>query len=192
MKQEFFKIVLTGPESSGKTTLATALANALGTVCVPEFARAYLENLGRPYTREDLPDIARGQFELEKKYAAFAPRFLVCDTDWTVIQVWDYYRFRFTGPEGPRMKAGAWMRIGLDDGPDFAPRPLPDSRVFYFLCAPDFPWQPDPLREHPEERRNLFELYERLLQNLHLPYAVLRGTEADRLATAMDIVRSLG
>ena len=191
MKQNFFKIVLTGPESSGKTTLAAALATALDTVYVPEFARIYLENLGRPYIRDDLSLIAAGQLELEQHYAPLARRYLVCDTDWTVIQVWDYYRFRFSGLEYTGLGVEGWTQIGLGGIPDFAPVPLPDSGVFYFLCAPDFPWQPDPLREHPEERHILFGLYERLLQNLDLPYVVLRGTEANRLEQATAIILSL-
>ena len=91
------KIVVTGPESSGKTTLAAALAAALDTVWVPEFARTYLAHLGRPYERNDLINIRLGQAAWEEWYAqhlSTSPsHHLVCDTDWTVLHVWEAYKF---------------------------------------------------------------------------------------------------
>ncbi|MFK8006949.1 MAG: AAA family ATPase [Saprospiraceae bacterium] len=59
------KIILTGPESTGKSTLARQLAQVYNTVWVPEFARTYLEGLNRPYRGDDLLKIAKGQRDLE-------------------------------------------------------------------------------------------------------------------------------
>ena len=58
-----FIITIVGPESSGKTTLARQLAADLGCPWVPEYAREYLDGLGRTYEEDDLQIIARGQLE---------------------------------------------------------------------------------------------------------------------------------
>jgi nicotinamide riboside kinase len=183
------KIILTGPESSGKSTMAQALATALGAPLVPEFARSYLAHLGRPYRCDDLPTIARGQQAWEDWFAdnrliinEKEPKTLICDTDWTVIQVWEEYKFGVRSSE-----------FGVRSSPlsDSKLR-TPNSRTrFYFLCAPDIPWQPDPQREHPHERAQLFEHYERLLRHENLPYHILRGPHAERLQTAQAIIQEL-
>ena len=175
-EHRFLKIVLTGPESSGKTTLAAALAAALGVHWAPEFARHYVAHLGRPYTRADLKQIAAGQRSWERWYAgrpAVRP-YLILDTDWTVLQIWEQYRF------------GAETDFEWQKGYGVA-----EAADLYLLCAPDFPWHPDPLREHPEERAVLFDLYERLLSGLNARFTVLRGDPAARLETALAAFREL-
>lgn len=190
-----FKIVLTGPESSGKTQMATALAAALGVACVPEFARYYLSHLGRPYIQADLKNIGRGQRAWEDWYAAaglsdqhgqkdpmstkndlvaqfpeaFKKHCLVLDTDWTVLHIWENYGY-------PETTVREWQK-GYGE-----------ARIgdLYLLCAPDFAWEPDPLREHPEAREELFALYEALLQGLNANYAVLRGALEARLQTTLE------
>ncbi|MEO6036915.1 MAG: ATP-binding protein [Saprospiraceae bacterium] len=177
VEQEIFKIVVTGPESSGKTTLAQALASALGSPCVPEFARAYLEHLGRPYDYNDLKMIALGQKTWEdwftRSYNLLSPPPLhssnpplILDTDWTVIRIWEYYKYGTTG----------------------ITTPLPPLAPLYLLCSPDFDWQPDPLREHPNERTALFRLYLDLLQTSGANFQVLKGAPETRLQTALQII----
>lgn len=196
-----FKIVLTGPESSGKTQMAAALAAALGVAYVPEFARYYLLHLGRPYIQADLKNIGRGQRAWEDWYVAqelsglsvqreqkdpmstkndlaaqlpeaFKKRCLVLDTDWTVLHIWENYGY-------PETTVREWQKgygeIRMGD--------------LYLLCAPDFAWEPDPLREHPEAREELFALYEALLQSRNANYAVLRGTLEGRLQMALEALR---
>jgi nicotinamide riboside kinase len=239
--QSVLKIILTGPESSGKTTMAQALADTLGAPLVPEFARSYLAHLGRPYRRDDLPAIARGQQAWENWFAANRlivngkeSKTLICDTDWTVIRVWEEYKFG-----GWTEDVGRWTEdagLGTEDSKllDFQAQhptppasnvqhptspaqhptsnvqhpqsnlqrpqsnvPSPTSNVpnsqtrFYFLCAPDIPWQPDALREHPHERAQLFEHYEHLLRRERLPYHILRGPHAERLQMAQTLIREL-
>lgn len=197
---EIFKIVLTGPESSGKTQMAAALAAALGVAYVPEFARHYLSHLGRPYTQADLKNIGRGQRAWEDWYAAaglsaqmekneqipsenslannlpeaFKKRCLVLDTDWTVLHIWENYGYPETTVREWQQGYGA-TRLG----------------DLYLLCAPDFAWEPDPLREHPEAREELFALYEALLQSQNATFLVLRGTLGERLQTALEVLGGL-
>ena len=173
-QQDIFKIVVTGPESTGKTTLAETLAGHLKTVWAPEFARYYVAHLGRPYVREDLARIGRGQEIWELWYALHADQWLICDTDWTVLQIWEQYRY--TAPvQGP----WEWEK-GYSS---------PKNADLYLLCAPDFPWQPDPLRENPEEREALFGLYERLLAQSMANYVALWGAPDQRVEQALSAIR---
>ncbi len=172
-KLNMHKIVFTGPESSGKSTLAALLAERLQMHWVEEYARHFLQQLGREYVESDLWDIAQGQLLLEKKGSMLAEQqrspLLICDTDWTVLHIWESYRFRgrVLAPE-----ATQWQALWQQEA---------SPATHYFLCAPDFPWQDDPLREHPEERDILFEWYEHLLQTAHLPYTVLQGSTEERM-----------
>ncbi len=169
------KVVFTGPESTGKTALAEALGQVLGMPWVPEFARYYVAHLGRSYERSDLTPIGRGQRAWERWVARQQPPVLICDTDWTVLHIWEHYRY------GSPVE-GCWCwQMGYGEAQ------LAD---FYFLCAPDFPWQPDPLREHPHEREELFTWYERLLVAHQAPYLVLRGPLEERLAMARQYVHT--
>ncbi|HRI59347.1 MAG TPA: ATP-binding protein, partial [Saprospiraceae bacterium] len=165
------------PESTGKTAMAEALAQALGTLWVPEFARYYTGHLGRPYEHNDLKTIGLGQKAWEEWYAgqlnrSSNPNVLICDTDWTVLQIWEQYRFKVNDNYHWQQGYGAAENADL-----------------YFLCAPDFSWQPDPLREHPEERHTLFELYESLLRTCRANFITLSGTHETRLQTALPAIR---
>ena len=180
-EQNVLKIVITGPESSGKTTLAVQLAEALGVPCVPEFARSYVAHLGRPYQREDLKRIALGQQLWEDWFtqrslnqSIYPANLLVCDTDWTVIYVWEQYKY------------GAAL---LPAHPLTLSPFSPAHSTLYLLCAPDMDWQHDPLREHPAERDALFQQYDDLLKSIPANYHILRGTELQRLKTALYLVQ---
>lgn len=175
-KQDIFKIVLTGPESSGKTVLAENLAMVLQTVWAPEFARSYLAHLPYSYTRADLVRIGRGQQAWEKWYRERAQHFLICDTDWTVLQIWEHYRYG-----APADGLWHWQK-GYTN---------PQAADLYLLCVPDFPAQPDPLRENPEEREILFGWYEQLLQSQGLNYMQIGGNHARRLNMAISGINKL-
>jgi nicotinamide riboside kinase len=171
------KIVFTGPESSGKSTLAALIAEHLQMHWVQEYARYFLQHLDREYVQDDLLAIAKGQLLLEQEGLMLAEQqnlpLLICDTDWTVLHIWETYRFR-----RQELVPGAtrWQALWQQDT---------TPATHYFLCAPDFPWQDDSLREHPEERDILFEWYKNLLQVAHLPFTVLRGSVEERMREVM-------
>ncbi len=166
-----FKIVLTGPESSGKTTLAKSLAHVLQTTLVPEFSRPYLESLGRPYIYNDLKSIGLGQQCWEDWYMLHSTNScVVCDTDWTVIRIWELFQY------------------GTIQATQFK---LLSPNTHYFLCAPDIPWVADDLRESPSDRDTLFVLYEQLLREHQAAFTILRGDPPHRLKTALAIIQNL-
>ncbi len=167
-----FKIVITGPESSGKTTLARALAEHFQCPIAPEFARDFLAQLPRPYQMEDLPLIAQGQLAIQRSLARSAKEWLICDTGMIVLRVWSRYKFGKLVP-----------------GLDVAPKR--DGTDLYLLCHPNMPWEPDPLREHPDEREQLLALYLQELQSLRLPYAEITAkSKEERLTQAIQIISS--
>ncbi len=163
------RIAITGPESSGKTTLAKALAAHYGVPWVPEFAREYLEGLGRPYVEEDLVRIAEGQREAEERSAEQKPSILICDTDLLVIRIWAREKFGRVDPRLEEMTSA-----------------LPYQHAL--LCRPDIPWAPDPLRENPDDRERLFAVYQTELEASKRPYVIVHGNRQERLHHAVATI----
>ena len=165
------KIVVIGPESTGKSTLSAALSAKLHTIWVPEYARAYLEELPRPYTAEDLTEIALGQLEDEDKLEKYARKYLVCDTDLNVIRVWSEHRY------------GHCDRRILEH---IATR----KYDLYLLTDIDIPWEEDPLREHPdsEMRSYFYHVYRDLVQQSGTPWVNIAGNQEERLTAALAAV----
>ena len=168
------RILILGPESTGKSTLAEKLAKHFAEPWVPEVAREYLEKLDRPYAYDDLLQIGKQQMRTEDELAMQAQNYLFCDTDLRVIQVWSQHRYGKVDP---------WVLEEL-------------ARRTYgliLLCAPDLPWQADPLREHPEleMRQQFFEIYQQLSQASGIPWILVSGDTAQRLSTAIQAVGSL-
>jgi nicotinamide riboside kinase len=162
------RVVLTGPESSGKSTLARALAGYFGCDMVPEFARSFLNALHREYNYDDLALIVRGQTAWEQWYARHSKHWLlVCDTDWTVLRIWESFRY-----------GSVQHTLHCNPAPG----------TMYILCKPDIEWEPDPLRENPHDRDELFELYERLLRESGSDYVISAGSMADRLQNALNLI----
>ena len=162
------RISLTGPESAGKSTLAAQLAAHYGTAFVPEYARAYLEANGSAYTLADLEAIARGQLAAEDTAAAQATGWLFCDTDLLVLKIWAENAFG-TCP--------AWVLAELA-------RP---RYALTLLLAPDLPWTPDPLREHPDpaQRWHFYELYRAELVSRNWPFFEISGSPTQRVELAL-------
>ncbi len=165
------RIALTGPESTGKSTLSQQLAAHYRAGWVPEYARAYLAGRRPPYALADLEAIARGQLAAED--AAAAPGgLLFCDTDLLVIKIWAEHAFGHC--------------------PDWIARGVAQPRYdLVLLLGVDVPWEPDPLREHPHLRQHFYDLYQSELRDGPAPFAEIWGPPERRFAEARFLVDEL-
>lgn len=173
-------LITTGAESSGKTTLARDLAKHLQAPLVQEASRPYLERMAAQagtalyrYQEGDLLAIAREQQAAEQAALATSPPYLVCDTDLLVILIWSEVRYGQCHP---------WILETL-----LANQQRPRQRRHYLLCHWDIPWEADPLRENPENRDQLFNIYQAKLQQLRLPHTVVHGPPNTRLKQALPL-----
>lgn len=165
------KIVVIGPESTGKSTLSAQLANELDTLWVPEYAREYLEQLGRDYTEDDLLQMAKGQLQEEDMLSAKGNKVLICDTDLHVVKVWSESKYG---------RCNKWI---LEE---IARR----KYDMYLLTYIDVQWEDDPLREHPgdSQRHYFYNIYRDIVQQSGLPWADIRGNKEERLAIALEAI----
>ncbi len=170
---EVKKIVIVGPESTGKSTLCAQLAEHYKTVWAREYAREYLLKNGNNYTFADLDKIADGQLTEEeaavKKAMPGSPVFI--DTDMYVIKVWS--EFVFNKCNNRILTRIAERKYDL-----------------YLLCNTDLPWVKDELREYPDlkTREKLFHYYKDLLVNQHVPWVLISGSREERLNKAIAAV----
>ncbi len=154
--------VFTGPESSGKSTLALEMSKITNGRYVAEYAREYISKLNREYTQEDLLIIAKKQYALQEEAKQNADKNICFDTDLLTIKIWSEFKYG---------TCDEWI---LD-------RLYSNSNSFYILCKPDFPWEYDELRENPNDREELFKLYESELQKYNFPYKIASGTLDERV-----------
>tara|TARA_R110002050_G_scaffold24150_2_gene64535 strand:- start:17848 stop:18450 length:603 start_codon:yes stop_codon:yes gene_type:complete len=171
------KIVLFGPESTGKTTLSKQLARHYNTVWAPEFAREYLQkkwnNERKTCEAEDLVPIAIGQMKLENKLVKKADRVLICDTDLLETKVYseEYY--------------GGFVDPLLDKAAKN------NKYDLYLLTFIDTPWEEDDLRDRPGLRREMFDAFENALKKYNRPYILLDGNKETRLQNAVKAIDKL-
>lgn len=169
------QIVIIGPESTGKSTLAAQLAAYYKTVWCPEFAREYLRENGTDYTYDDLLNIAHGQVTLEDALKQKATNgYYFIDTDMYVMKVW--CEVAFNNCHTWILKQIATRRYDL-----------------ILLCDTDLPWVPDGLREYPDldMRQRLFKMYKDILINDGSRWAVISGRTEERLQTAISVIDTL-
>ena len=169
------KLVVIGPESTGKSTLCSQLANHFGTLWAPEYAREYLEANGTNYTYDDLLTIAKGQINLEETFMTRTVQqgssMLFIDTNMYVMKVWCEYVFN---------KCHNWILNRIAEREYDA----------YLLCQPDLPWTKDELREYPdiETRNKLNHFYKDLLVNQPVPWTEISGNYEERFEKAVRFV----
>lgn len=171
------KVVIIGPESTGKTTLCQKLADHFGTQWVAEYAREFLDTNGTDYTYEDLYTIGQGQVANEEKVANHldtSQKLLFIDTDLYVIKVWS--EFVFNKCDNRILTAIARRKYDL-----------------YLLCDIDAPWVKDHLREYPdlETREKLFHHYKAIMVNQSVPWQIINGNYEERLQKAIEAVKSI-
>ncbi len=166
------KILITGPESTGKSTMAKALAAHLDTYYVPEYARSYLNYIQRPYTQQDVLQIAKGQALLEDAYMHIANKYLVVDTDMTVMAIWSQEKYGNINP---------WIAQELV------------SRTYdlILLMDADLPWVYDPQRENPNDRKRLLYLYRQSLEARGQAYYLISGDGKSRINNALKVVEQV-
>ena len=183
------KIVVIGPESTGKSTLCKQLATHYNSLWCPEYAREYLLKNGTDYSYDDLLTIARGQVEIEEKYTesmvngewsknnsplTIDHSLLFIDTDLYVMKVWCEFVFG---------KCHHWILQQIAER----------KYDLYLLCNTDLPWVKDELREYPdlETRETLFKIYKDLLVNQSVPWVEIKGNNEQRLLSAIEAITDL-
>ena len=174
---DLLKVVLFGPESTGKTTLSKQLARHYNTVWVPEYARDYLQKKWNSEQKicepDDLLPIAAGQMQLENSLAQKATEILICDTDLLETKVYSeaYYR-------------------GICD-PILEKYALQNKYDLYLLTYIDIPWEKDDLRDKPQEREQMFSYFKNTLEKHKRNFVILRGNKEARLKAAISHIDKL-
>ena len=163
------KIAITGPESTGKTSLTMQLADLYDTVYVPEYARQYLDKNGMNYTYEDVLKMAKGQIELEKQMSAKASEILFADTEMIAYKIWlEFYEW-----EVPK-----WMADHIKI----------NQFGFYLLTDIDIPWVADGQRANKNDRELLFHRFQEELENAEVNYGIISGTGPLRIDNAISTI----
>jgi len=171
------KVVLFGPESTGKTILSEQLARHYNTVWVPEYAREYLQekwnNERKTCENSDLLPIAFGQMKLENKLVKRADKVLICDTDLLETKV--YSEEFYGGFVDPKLEKAA----------------IDNTYDLYLLTYIDTPWEADDLRDRPQQRQEMFDAFKNALKKYNRPYILVKGDKKIRLQTAIKAIDKL-
>jgi len=186
------KIVVIGPESTGKSMLCEQLAAHYQTQWVKEYAREYLLKYGKDYSFDDLLTIAKGQISLEElgigdwesgtssqtvlnnKPETTNNKLIFIDTDMYVMKVWCEFVFG---------RCHHWILNRI----------VERKYDLYLLCHPDLPWVMDELREYPDQRTReiLFHHYKDIMLNQGVPFVDISGGYEERVRKAVEAVSAL-
>ena len=171
------KIVLFGPESTGKTTLSEDLSKYFSAPMVKEYMREYLQEVWDAEKRicepRDIIPIAEGQMQTENQLASEADNLLICDTDLLELKV--YSEAYYDGYCDPQLLKHA----------------LNNHYHLYFLTYIDVPWTPDDLRDKPHDREGMFQRFQKALEQSNKPYIILKGDRKTRFNTAVEKINQL-
>jgi len=174
---DIIKVVLFGPESTGKTTLSEQLARHYNTVWVPEYAREYLQdkwnNERKTCEPHDLLPIAEGQMKMENDLTKKATNILICDTDLLETKV--YSEAYYVGHCDPILEKYA----------------LKNQYDLYLLTYIDIPWVGDDLRDKPNQREFMFNFFKETLLKHNRKFITLKGNKKTRLTTAIEHIDKL-
>ncbi|MCI0751186.1 MAG: ATP-binding protein [Flammeovirgaceae bacterium] len=170
-QSKLIKVAIVGPECTGKTDLSKFLAEHYHTEWVPEYARGFLDNLTRPYKKEDLLTIAHGQQRIENEWTHFTKNILICDTTLLVIKVWSEFKFGECDPEIVKNVQESKYDVTL-------------------LTYVDVPWEDDPQREQPNKREELYSIYKKELTALDTSFTEIKGEKETRRQLAVEAIES--
>jgi NadR type nicotinamide-nucleotide adenylyltransferase len=166
------KVAVIGPESTGKSELSHKLALYFNGDWVSEYAREYVEQLQRPYNYDDVCNIARYQIEQELRFGRNQEKgYVFFDTELIITKVWFLHCY--------------------GECPDFVVQQLnSDFFDLYLLCSPDLPWEPDPVREHGDDRDYFYNWYRSEIEHMKKPYFLIKGTGNQRMQNAIDAIQN--
>ncbi len=170
------KVVMYGPESTGKTSLAKALASHYNTVYADEYSRHYAQlklSNNEVLTRDDVLPIAIGQMQLENEALAKAKDVLICDTDLLETMVYSQFYYQGYTPEILKKKA------------------FENHYDLYFLTYIDLAWKADGVRDQPDNRQDLFEQFLEALETANKPYVVIKGSFEERFKICQNQIDNL-
>ena len=175
MEKEIFrntkKIVITGPESSGKTTLFTDLKSLNGYNFVSEYSRKYIQHINRPYNYNDILEIAKyhvsNQISISRKGLP-----IIFDTDLLTLLIWCEYKYK---------KCHPFILDQLINHP-------PD---LYLICDPNIPWEFDVQRENPNDRKELFNIHLKKIRELGVEFEIIEGDNSIRISQAKKILQKI-
>lgn len=166
------KVAILGPECTGKTDLSQYLASHFKTEWVPEYARAFLNKLNRPYEKSDLTKIGHGQIRMEDEWMQNANRVLICDTNLIVIKVWSEQKFGDCDPEILSAMNARHYDLLL-------------------LTYIDVPWEDDPQREHPNKREHFWNVYKKEAADAKIPTIEISGPQEERRKKAIEAIEKI-
>lgn len=165
-------IIITGPESVGKTTVAEYLACSNNSLWVPEYARKYVENLKRPYNYNDVNTIAHWQYFKYLSVISSAPKvdYVFFDTYLIITKIWFNEVFKSV--------------------PDWIDTAIETSKIDKFLlCAPDIQWLADDVRENRDKREYLFQRYKSEIIRFGFKYNIIEGNGQQRKQCAQNSLK---
>ncbi len=169
---ELIKIAVVGPESTGKSTMAKSLATHFDTICVPEYARYYCQDLNNQYTLQDEVNMFFGQLALEDALSSSRKNnLLIADTTIMTIKIWSDHLFG----ETPENVLAEITNRKYD---------------LYLLMDIDLPWEDDPLRDFPEQRPHFMDVWKKELTKLNANYQVISGLDRKRMENGVQAVQN--
>ena len=161
------KIIITGPESSGKTTLSRNLSHSLKGGLVNEYARKYINQNNNQYIYEDLLKIAKTQYQNEESIKD--NKLCFCDTDLITIKIWSEFKYN---------KCASWITNKIIQ--------QKNEKRIYLLCKPDINWEYDSQRENESNRDEIFDIYLKELKKLNHLFFVVKGSK--RLEKSLEFL----
>ncbi len=172
MSQSPFHIVITGPESSGKSTLWNHLKQLVDAQFVDEVARKYLDDNGLDYQRQDLQQIAFLQFQKQLEALNANNELVISDTCLLTIVIWEEEKYGSVD-----IFTEEWFHLQKVD--------------HYLLLKPDIPWVEDPQRENKDDRDRLYDIYLEKIRKSKIPFTVLEGSKEQRFKDAIKVCHTL-